>query len=135
MALPRTSIEVDKEIMAREIVIGTGFPGEHIYFKLRAISNSEEIDFTSKYYTVGKELSEEDRVKAATEISIGGIIAWQNDVPQRKDGDETKPYYEGLSIEDATKKYFASLDPDDVERVANTVVIEYRRRLQPDLVF
>lgn len=127
--------------MNRVIKIGIGYDGEITFFHLRAITIAEENAFTAKF-TETAGLAPEVKAEAETQACIDAIAAWSHKAPSREFADpddpgktkETVIYEDAVEPAEGVRRYFEEGDFDK-ERVANQLVLAYRTKLQPTVVF
>jgi hypothetical protein len=117
--------------MARTFKITKGYGESAATFHLRMIRIFEEIAFGAQFAEFSK-LEGEEKAEAETEAYVNAIAEWSVQNPTDREGNvlfgDDKPA-------GAVKEYFATLDPAEAERVANAVIFQYQRELQPDVVF
>lgn len=128
--------------MARTIKIGMGYNGENIIFHLGAISLHDEQTHLSSFNAVN-DLAEPEKSTATKNICVEAIANWSTKSPTKMVKDpKTGKDEEVIYLEDSTvpaadvRKIFGEiLDPIDAERIAHNIVLQFRIRLQPDVVF
>lgn len=128
--------------MSKIISIGaTHGEGEEIIFHLREISVAEETRYTSQFGAINDLDSEEKKAEKEYGIITEALASWSEKNPTiivgGKDTAES-PQPEGYTAPatpaDAVRAYFAEKTPAK-ERTAQQVVIRYRNKLQPKVVF
>lgn len=117
--------------MARTFKITKGYGDSVATFELRMISIREEIEFSSQFAEFGK-LSPDEKEKATHAAYVKAIGDWSVAPPKNKDGE---PVNDEKLFTEAVQKYFESMDPIEAERIANAVIYQFQRDLQPDVVF
>lgn len=126
--------------MSRIINVGASHDGkEEIIFHLRAISTAEETRYTNSYAEISDSDSDERRAEKEYEILTGALASWSVAKPTLKlDGKEVEESSEdalkGKTPAEAVAGYFADKTPEK-ERTAQQVVVQFRRKLQPKVVF
>lgn len=111
--------------------------GEEIIFHLRGISVAEENRYTNRYAEIGDLDSDERRAEQEYEILTDALANWSESAPtlKQKGADVPKtPEEATLTPADAVRAYFAGRTPEK-ERTAQQIVLQYRRKLQPKVVF
>jgi hypothetical protein len=126
--------------MGKIYAIGASHGDEEIVFHLRSISVAEENRFTSRYSEINDLDSDEKRAEQEYEIQTEAIANWSEKNPTvKRGGKELQASDEGsLAGSDspaaAVAAYFAERT-NEKERTAQQVLLQYRRRLQPKVVF
>lgn len=111
--------------------------GEETIFRLRSISVAEENRYTTRFNEISDLDSPEKKSEHEYDILTDSIASWSETGPMVKiKGEETPaPGTEDAATPaDAVRAYFAERDPDK-ERLAMQVVLQFRRKLQPQVVF
>lgn len=125
--------------MARVYSVGAKHEKEEVIFHLRGISVAEENRYTARFADISDLDSVELRAEKEYEILTDSLAIWSEKFPTIKvDGKELTVGEEGApsfdTPEAAVRAYFAE-KTNDKERTAQQVVIQYRRKLQPEVVF
>lgn len=122
--------------MSKAIKIGVGYGDDITFFHLRHISMSEESKFTSKF-NFG-DLPAEERAEKEHETLVDAIASWSTQGPTKKAVKEGKSIdeliYPEMPSADAVRKFFSDTEYD-AERLVNSLMLTYRSRLQPSVVF
>jgi hypothetical protein len=125
--------------MGKIYSIGASHGDEEIIFHLRSISVAEENRYTSRYAEINDLDSDEKRADQEYEILTEAIASWSEQNPTVKRGGKELAADEGSlagseSPAAAVKAFFAERT-NEKERTAQQVVLQYRRKLQPKVVF
>lgn len=122
--------------MAKIYSIGASHGEEEVVFYLRGISVAEENRYTTRYSEMSDLDSEEKRSEQEYEILTDSLASWSEKAPTIKTtGKEVVSVGDGAeNPADATRAYFAERTSEK-ERTAQQVVLQYRRKLQPKVVF
>lgn len=120
----------------RVIKIGSGYDGQATVFALRTITLAEENTFLNRFEEIA---DTEDATKKADQqfdILIDALASWSVEMPMIKNGDKKdKPAVEKAdNPADAVRKYFQD-KTGEKERIANQVVLNFRAKLSPTVVF
>lgn len=111
--------------------------GEEIIFHLRGISVAEETRYTNQYAEISDLDSDEKKAEKEYAILTDSLATWSEKAPTvKQNGVESGPTVveKPLTPGDAVRLYFADRTPEK-ERTAQQVVLQYRRKLQPRVVF
>ena len=126
--------------MSKTYNIGASHGEEEIIFHLRSISVAEETRYTNRYAEISDFDSDEKKVEQEYSILTDSLAGWSETAPTIKNGgvesvNQVKPGPPTtITPADAVRAYFADRTPDK-ERTAQQVVLQYRRKLQPKVVF
>lgn len=120
--------------MSRTINIGASHgDGNEVIFHLRSISTAEENRYTAQFSDISDVDSFEVRAEKEYGILVDAIASWSEEEPTIK----VKGVVEATSSESpaaGVRAYFEERT-NEKERIANQVVLAFRRKLQPDVVF
>lgn len=119
--------------------IGASHDGdkEEIIFHLRSISVAEENRYTTRYTELSDLDSNEKKAEDEYNILAESLASWSEAAPTIKvSGKEVEPpdNFGSESPAAAVTAYFAERT-NEKERIAQQVVLQYRRKLQPKVVF
>lgn len=121
--------------MARVYSIGASHGAEEVVFHLRSISVAEENRFTARFASISDSESEETKALQEFEILVDSIASWSEKEPTiKKNGVVVDPEQQFESPAQAVKAYFEK-PSNEKERTAQQVILQYRRKLQPNVVF
>lgn len=128
--------------MPRTYKIGASYGDEEVVFELRSITVAEENRYTARYAEMSDSDSEEKKAEQEYAILVDAIAEWSNGWPRVGSKGNTKVAIEdAVATEskpatpaDAVRAYFAERDAEK-ERIAQSIVMGFRRRLQPTVVF
>jgi hypothetical protein len=130
--------------MSKLISIGASHGDEEIIFHLRSISVAEENRYTNRYTAISDLDSDERRSEQEYEILTDSLASWSEKAPTIKNAgaevvSEDVPVAEGAETKalipaDIVRAFFADRTPEK-ERTAQQVILQYRRKLQPKVVF
>lgn len=120
----------------RIIKLGCGFGKEIVIFTLRGISIADEKKFFARFGEIKDTESEDQQSKLEYDILVDGLASWVTTPITKKaeDGEETPIFDESLNAAESVRKFFEN-KTDDNERLVNTLVLNFREKLQPDVVF
>ena len=119
----------------RLITLGCGYNEELTIFSLRSISIADENKFTARFAEIKDTETAERKSQLEYEILVDGLASWVAEPLTVKKGKEVTPLYDSdLSAADSVRKFFEG-KTDDKERLANSIVLQFRSKLQPDVVF
>lgn len=114
--------------------IGCTTGKDEIVFHLRSISVAEENKYTARYIEIEESDSEEKKADQEYVILTDALANWSDQVPTIKvDGIEAEVKVDAVPAE-VVRAYFAEKTPEK-ERVAQRVVLGFRNKLQPKVVF
>lgn len=118
--------------------IGASHGEEEIIFHLRSISVAEENRFTARFADISDMDSLERKAEQEYEIFTDAIASWSESKPtlKGKAGEDTS-FPEGALVEtpaEAVAAYFKESNAEK-ERTAQAVILTFRRKLQPKVVF
>ncbi len=117
------------------IKLGVKLDDHSVIFELRAISVAEENRYTSRFLTIGKKESEERKSELEYGIYVDALSDWAAVALVSKNGDDKEsPLYPDMSPAESVKEFFRDRNPD-TERIAPAVILRYRQKIQPDVVF
>lgn len=129
--------------MNKVISIGATHGDEEIIFHLRSISVAEEARYTNRYAEISDLDSDEKKAEQEYAILTDSLASWAEKAPTIKNaGVESDSSVEKVLAEgevaktpaDVVREYFSKRTPEK-ERTAQQVVLQYRRKLQPKVVF
>lgn len=116
--------------------VGASHGGEEIIFHLRSISVAEETRYTDRYAEISDLDSVELKAQQEYDIIVDALASWSDKAPTIKIAGKEAPVGEtgAETPEAAVRAYFAERT-NEKERTAQQVVLQYRRKLQPQVVF
>lgn len=126
--------------MGKIYSIGASHGDEEVVFHLRSISVAEENRFTTRYAEINDLDSDEKKAEQEYQIATESLAAWSEKNPTvKRGGKELAAGDEGSlagseSPAAAVTAYFAERT-NEKERTAQQVMLQFRRRLQPKVVF
>lgn len=122
--------------MAKVYNVGASHGDEEIIFHLRSISVAEENRYTSRYSEISDLDSDERRAEQEYEILTDSLASWSEKAPTIKLAGKEAPVGENGSESPAAAvtAYFAERT-NEKERTAQQVILQFRRKLQPKVVF
>ncbi len=127
--------------MSRVISVGATHGAEEIIFHLRTISVAEETRYTNRYAEISDLDSVERKAELEYNILTQALASWSEKPPTiKQEGKEVAAPVAATGEEKATTPeavvtaYFAERT-NEKERTAQQVVLQYRRKLQPNVVF
>lgn len=122
--------------MAKLHSIGASHGDEEIIFHLRSISVAEENRYTNRYAEINDLDSDERRAEQEYEILTDALASWSDKAPTIKLAGKEAPVSDPAPETPAAAvlAYFAERT-NEKERIAQQVVLQYRRKLQPKVVF
>lgn len=116
--------------------IGASHGDEEVIFHLRSISLAEENRYTARYAEISDLDSDEKRAEQEYAILTDVLADWSSVAPtvkingKEEDGEGSVEITPALAV----KAYFEERTPEK-ERTAQQVVLQFRRKLQPKVVF
>ena len=115
--------------------VGASHGDEEIVFHLRSISTAEETRYTNRYAEINDLDSDEKKAEQEYGILTDVIASWSERDPTLKQaGKGVAPDTPYETPHAAVMAYFAERT-NEKERTAQQVVLQYRRKLQPKVVF
>lgn len=119
--------------MSKTHKVGAIHGTEEIILSLRTISTAEEKKFTTQFTNISDSDSEERKSEQEYDILVDRLADWSVEKPVIKINGKEQDV-PGDTPADAVRAYFAERTPEK-DRTANAVVVYFRRKLQPEVVF
>ena len=107
--------------------------GEEVIFHLRSISVAEENRYTNRYAEISDMDSDERKAEKEYEILTDVLAEWSTDAPTIKVKGVEQPSTAETPAA-GVREFFAERS-NEKERTAQQVVVQFRRKLQPRVVF
>lgn len=125
--------------MTKTYKIGAGYNGEVAIFHLRSISVAEDNRYAARFLEIPLKESEERKAELEYNIYVDAIASWSEKAPTTPTTDDKgnaveAPIYGDLIPADAVRKFFEERNPE-TERIAPAIIGNYRKKLQPEIVF
>lgn len=116
--------------MARTIKIGVGYDENVAFFHMNVMTIAEENELIADLTAI-EDLPAKSRPAKELEICLEAIKRHAIKPPTNKDGE---PFFEDKDVVSSIDEFF---DPDDSDsaRLAISLLLAYRRSLQPKVVF
>lgn len=119
----------------RIIKIGSGYEGEITYFPLRVISMLEESNFLERYTEIADTDAKDKRINLEFDLCVDALASWVAEPIFKKEAGKEVPLFpDAETAAESVRQFFQ--DPDsETQRIANQVVLNFRSKLIPTVVF